>query len=240
MNKWKNSEYISITSCLVVIGTVLASDKKCWETLIGTLLLTPTTNKTHNDLESLRTLFSSLNLSSISDLSSHQAIKSSSHQVSTPITSPWHASKKPQPEPLFALFVWPTHCERRTTNTSDESETRYARTDILGLLKECHRLSLAIPVSEPAQKDPDDQDTKLISFPKHIQAWKHFTEVCNSFWEIMTDECERRDQKRFPSSWECDLSLEESQPVKNSQDVHTTRHLTAHRFVSRIWGGVDV
>ena len=87
----------------------------------------------------------------------------------------------------------------------DESETRHARTDIVGLVKECHRLSLAISINESAAKAIDDQDAKLIPYPKSILPWKHFAEVADSFWEILTEECELQGQKVFPSSWECDL-----------------------------------
>lgn len=111
-----------------------------------------------------------------------------------------------------------------------ESETRHARTDIVGLLKERHRLSLAISINEFAPKEIDDQDAKLIPYPKYILPWKHFPEVSNNFWEILSEECELLDQKAFPSSWECDWSLEGSQHVKSLQDIHTFRHLTVHRY----------
>jgi hypothetical protein len=122
----------------------------------------------------------------------------------------------------------------------DGSETRHARTDIVGLLKECHRLSLAISINESAAKPIDDQDAKLISYPKSILPWKHFAEVSDNFWEILTEECGFQDQKVSPSSWECDLSLEGSQHVKSVQDFHTFRHLTVHRFISRIWNELVV
>lgn len=103
------------------------------------------------------------------------------------------------------------------------------------LLKECHRLSLAISIDESAPKELDNQDTKLIPYSRKIHPWKHFPEVSDKLWEILTEECTLQDQKIFPSSWECDLSLEGIQHVKSPQDVHTFRHLTVHRFVNRIW-----